>query len=136
MADLSHLLSSITIRNMTLKNRAVMAPMGTNLGNPDGTVSDASVAYLTRRAVGGPGLIITEIVGVHPSGLAINTQLSAYDDRFIPGLKRLTDAAHKADCRIAAQLHHAGRESLYMLAKGKAIGPFTFSQPHLWNPAS
>jgi 2,4-dienoyl-CoA reductase-like NADH-dependent reductase (Old Yellow Enzyme family)/thioredoxin reductase len=123
MTDLSHLFSPITIRNMTLKNRAVMAPMGTNLCNPDGTVSDASVAYLTRRAMGGPGLIITEIVGVHPSGLATNTQLSAYDDRFIMGLKRLTDAVHKADRRIAAQLHHAGRESLYMLAKGKAIGP-------------
>jgi len=123
MAQLDSLFSPLSIRNMRLQNRAVMAPMGTNLGNPDGTVSDASIAYLARRAKGGPGLIITEIIGVHPSGLAINTQLCAFEDRHTSGLRRLADTAHREGCRVAAQLHHAGRESLYMLAKGKAIAP-------------
>lgn len=56
-----HLFSSVTINGMTLKNRAVMPPMGTGYGNPDSTVSDRLVAYLARRAQGGTGLIITSV---------------------------------------------------------------------------
>ncbi len=111
------------IKTMELPNRAVLPPMGTNLGNADGTVSEANLAYLKRRAKGGPGLIITEISAVHPSGVAINSELGAYDDRFIPGLKKLADVAHAAGCKVALQLHHAGRESLYLLKEGKAIAP-------------
>jgi 2,4-dienoyl-CoA reductase-like NADH-dependent reductase (Old Yellow Enzyme family)/thioredoxin reductase len=123
MDRFDNLFSTIRIRGMELSNRVVMPPMGTLLGNPDGTVSEAVIAYLKRRAEGGPGLIMTEIVGVHPNGLSINTQLSAFDDRFIPGLKRLVDVAHERDIKIAMQIHHAGRESFFMLAEGKAIGP-------------
>ncbi|MCJ7495065.1 MAG: FAD-dependent oxidoreductase [Deltaproteobacteria bacterium] len=123
MTHLQNLFSSIKIKTMELPNRAVMPPMGTNLGNADGTVSEANLAYLKRRARGGPGLIITEISAVHPSGVAINSELGAYDDRFIPGLKKLADVAHAAGCKVALQLHHAGRESLYLLKEGKAIAP-------------
>jgi len=123
MNHLQNLFSSIMIKTMELPNRAVMPPMGTNLGNADGTVSEANLAYLKRRARGRPGLIITEISAVHPSGVAINSELGVYDDRFIPGLKKLADVAHAAGCKVALQLHHAGRESLYLLKEGKAIAP-------------
>ncbi|MDP3038880.1 MAG: NADH:flavin oxidoreductase, partial [Deltaproteobacteria bacterium] len=123
MTHLQNLFSSIMIKTMELPNRAVMPPMGTNLGNADGTVSEANLAYLKRRARGGPGLIITEISAVHPSGVAINSELGAYDDRFIPGLKKLAEVGHAAGCKVALQLHHAGRESLYLLKEGKAIAP-------------
>jgi 2,4-dienoyl-CoA reductase-like NADH-dependent reductase (Old Yellow Enzyme family)/thioredoxin reductase len=120
---MKYLFSPIKIRTMELANRVVMAPIGTNLGNPDSTVSDSSVAYLKRRVSGGLGLVITEIVGVHPNGLVIDNQLGVFDNRFIAGLKRFVDTAHKAGCKIAIQLHHAGRESYPMLLQGKAIGP-------------
>jgi len=108
---------------LNLVNRAVMPPMGTNLGNPDGTVSEANLAYIKRRARGGAGLIITEITSVHPSGSVIPNELGAYDDRFIPGLKKISDAVHAAGSKVALQLHHAGRESLYLLQQGKAVAP-------------
>lgn len=123
MNYLPNLFSPIKIKSMELANRAVMAPMGTNLGNEDGTVSEANIAYLRRRAQGRPGLIITEVTAVHPSGAAINRELAVYDDRFIPGLRRLADIAHAAGCKIALQLHHAGRESLFLLKQGRAIAP-------------
>ena len=123
MSALHHLFSPITIKTMELKNRVVMPPMGTNLGNPDGTVSKENIAFLRRRARGGPGLIITEITAVHPHGVVSPNQLGAYDDRFIPGLKQLVSLAHEAGCRIAMQIHHAGRESFFLLNQGKAIGP-------------
>ncbi len=111
------------IKSLTLVNRAVMPPMGTNLGNPDGTVSEANLAYMKRRAMGGPGLIITEITSVHPSGSVVPNQLAVYDNRFIPGLKKMVNAVHAAGSKIALQLHHAGGESLYLLQQKKAIAP-------------
>jgi len=123
MKSLQNLLSPVKIKAMELPNRVVLAPMGTNLGNADGTVSEANLAYLKRMAKGGVGLIITEVSAVHPSGSAISNELGVYDDRFIPGLKRLADVAHAAGSRIALQLHHAGRESLHLLQEKKAIAP-------------
>ena len=123
MSRLTHLFSPITVRKMELANRVVMPPMGTSLGNPDATVSEALLAYIRRQARGGAGLIITEITAVHPSGAVWESQLGAYDDRSIPGLKNLADVVHEAGGKAALQLHHAGRESLYLLNKGEAIGP-------------
>jgi 2,4-dienoyl-CoA reductase-like NADH-dependent reductase (Old Yellow Enzyme family)/thioredoxin reductase len=120
---LPSLFSPIKIKSLELVNRVVMPPMGTNLGNPDGTVSEANLAYLKRRARGGAGLIITEITSVHPSGCVISNQLGIYDDRFIPGLKKIADAVHAAGTKVCLQLHHAGRESLYLLQQGKALAP-------------
>jgi 2,4-dienoyl-CoA reductase-like NADH-dependent reductase (Old Yellow Enzyme family)/thioredoxin reductase len=123
MGTLSHILSPLKIKSMELPNRVVMPPMGTNLGNVDGTVSVENIAYLKRRAKGQPGLIITEITGVHPDGMVSPNQLAAYDDRFIPGLRQMVAVAHEAGCKIALQIHHSGRESLYLLGKGRAMGP-------------
>ncbi len=120
---LSSLFSPIKIKSLELVNRVVMPPMGTNLGNPDGTVSEANLAYLKRRARGGVGLIITEITSVHPGGSTMPNQLGAYDDRFIPGLKKISDAVHAAGSKVALQLHHAGRESFSLLQEGKAVAP-------------
>lgn len=123
MNKLSHILSPLKIKSMELPNRVVMPPMGTNLGNADGTVSPENLAYLKRRAKGKPGLLITEITGVHPNGMVTPHEIAAFDDRFIPGLRQMADAAHREGCKIAMQVHHSGRESLYMLGQGKAVGP-------------
>jgi len=120
MNSLKHLLSPIKIRNMEVPNRCVMPPMGTNLGNRDGTVSEANIAYLKRRAESGVGLVISEIIGVHPSGCV---GLGVFDDKFIPGLKKLADVVHATGNKVAMQLHHAGREAFFQLKKGTAIGP-------------
>jgi 2,4-dienoyl-CoA reductase-like NADH-dependent reductase (Old Yellow Enzyme family)/thioredoxin reductase len=117
------LFSPIKIKSLELVNRAVMPPMGTNLGNSDGTVSEANLAYIRRRARGGAGLIITEIASVHPSGSAIPNELGAFHDQFIPGLRKIADVVHAASSKVTLQLHHAGRESLYLLQKGKAVAP-------------
>ena len=119
---LPYLFSPIKIKSLELTNRVVMPPMGTLLGNPDGTVSEANLAYIKRRARGGPGLIITEITSVHPTG-SLRNELGAYDDRFIPGLKKIVEVVHAAGGKVAMQLHHSGRENLDLLKEGKAVAP-------------
>jgi 2,4-dienoyl-CoA reductase-like NADH-dependent reductase (Old Yellow Enzyme family)/thioredoxin reductase len=97
--------------------------MGTILANNDGSVSEALLAYLERRVSSGAGLVITEITSVHPSGSAAPSQLAAYDDIFIPGLKKIADVVHARGSKVAMQLHHCGREGLYQLQRGQAIAP-------------
>jgi 2,4-dienoyl-CoA reductase-like NADH-dependent reductase (Old Yellow Enzyme family)/thioredoxin reductase len=123
LEKLKHLLSPIKIKNLELANRVVMPPMGTSLSNDDGTVGDALLAYISRQARSGAGLIISEITCVHPSGVVGPNHLRAYDDEFIPGLKKYADAIHEAGGKTAMQLHHAGRESFFLLMQGEAIGP-------------
>ncbi|MBU4315825.1 MAG: FAD-dependent oxidoreductase [Proteobacteria bacterium] len=122
MKTLNHLLSPITINGMTVPNRAVMPPMGTNLGI-DNHVSEANLAYMKHMAGSGAGLIITEITCVHPSGLSGPSHIGIYDDKFLPGLTKWAGVIHDQGGKAIAQLHHTGRESAYMLQKGEAVGP-------------
>jgi len=71
-----------------------MPGMGTLFGNFDNTVSDRMKGYIEARAKGGTGLMIVEYTAVNPGGRAAVMQLSIWDDRFIEGLKELTDIAH------------------------------------------
>jgi len=103
------LLQPIKIKNMVVNNRVVMPGMGTLFGNFDNTVSDRMKGYIEARAKGGTGLMIVEYTAVNPGGRAAVMQLGIWDDRFIKGLKELTDIAHSYEKKIGIQLHHAGR---------------------------
>lgn len=67
MSNLDPLFESITIKNVEMKNRYVMAPMG-NVGHADaqGAFSQSAVEYFVKRAKGGVGLIITGLCDVAP----------------------------------------------------------------------
>jgi 2,4-dienoyl-CoA reductase-like NADH-dependent reductase (Old Yellow Enzyme family)/NADPH-dependent 2,4-dienoyl-CoA reductase/sulfur reductase-like enzyme len=123
MKTLEHLLTPIRIKSLDIANRVVMPPMGTGLGNEDGTVSEANLAYLRRRARSGAGLYITEITEIDPVGAVAPTCLGIWDDTFIPGLRKMADIVHAAGSNIAMQLHHCGRESLYQTRKRTAVAP-------------
>ena len=130
----SHLFSPITINGMTLKNRAVMPPMGTGYGNADGTVSDRLLAYLARRAQGGTGLIITEICAVDPRGKGFPNELGAWKDDFISGLVRIPEALHRYGAKVALQLHHAGRETFEAAAGAMPEAPSAIPSVILGQP--
>ena len=99
------------IGRMDIKNRLVMAPMVTRYGSDDGFVTERSRDYYEARAKGGVGLVIVEATHVHRHGRYILNQLSLSDDRFIPGMRQLVEAVHRHGTKIAAQLHHGGREA-------------------------
>ena len=105
------LFSPVVIGRMELKNRAVMPAMGTGYGGRDGQVTDRLVAYLKRRAAGGVGLIITEVCAIDRRGKGFPSELGLWGDEFIEGFARLADTIHAEGGKVAAQLHHAGRET-------------------------
>jgi 2,4-dienoyl-CoA reductase-like NADH-dependent reductase (Old Yellow Enzyme family) len=77
---------------LVLKNRVVMAPMTTWASNDDGTVSDQEEAYYRRRAQD-VGLVITGCTHVQANGVGFTGEFAAYDDSFIPSLRKLALAA-------------------------------------------
>ena len=74
-------------------------------------------------ARGGAGLIIIEVCAViRPADLPYG-ELCVYEDRFIPGLRKLTEIAHAAGQRSPCTSIMPTRESLYLLKQKKAIAP-------------
>lgn len=113
MSQFQNLFAPLAIRGMTLKNRVVMMPMGTNFALESGGISDRHIQYYQQRAKGGTGLIVVENVCVDfPLGSNGTTQLRLDHDRFIPGLSRLCQAVHQEGSCISVQLNHAGASAL------------------------
>ncbi|MCP5395207.1 MAG: FAD-dependent oxidoreductase [Sphingomonadaceae bacterium] len=104
-----HLLSPGRIGTLELRNRIAVTAMGVSLAEMDGSVGERIMAYHEEQAKGGVGLIITGVTGVAwPVGCVQLSQTAISEDRFIPGLKQLTDRVHAHGAKIAAQLHHGG----------------------------
>jgi len=108
---LTKLFENVPLKNLQLKNRFVRSATYDGLAEPGGYVSDKQVKYFSDLAEGGVGLIIAGIAHVHATGQISNIQNSITGDEFIPGLKRITEEAHKHQVKIAIQLFHAGREA-------------------------
>jgi 2,4-dienoyl-CoA reductase-like NADH-dependent reductase (Old Yellow Enzyme family)/NADPH-dependent glutamate synthase beta subunit-like oxidoreductase len=95
------------IGNIEIKNRFVIPAMHLS-SSEGGFMHEDIVEFYRVRAEGGFGFIIVGGIGVSQRGQGVPLMLSIKDDKFIPGLKQLTDAVHKAGAKVCAQLYHAG----------------------------
>src|SRR3990172_6432131 len=105
---MTELFSPKRIGAVEVPNRIVMPAMTTRLAEPDGSVSEATIAYFGARAEGGVGLVTVEMASPERAGRHRFRELGIYDDRFLPGLRRLTDALHVLGAKASIQLGHAG----------------------------
>lgn len=101
------LLEPYALHTLELRNRIVMAPMTTWAGNEDGTVSADEEAYYRVR-VKDVGLVITGCTHVQANGKGFSDEFAAYDDRFVPSLRRLAAAAKSGGAPAILQIFHAG----------------------------
>ena len=129
MSQIKRLFTPITINGMVLKNRIVMSPIYTGYATGSGEVTDRLIRYYVERALGRTGLIVIEFTTIDPLGGAFPNMLSIYDDRVIPGLKRLTNAVHKAGAKIAMQIAHSGRRTHSTLIGAQPVAPSAIPQP-------
>lgn len=98
-----------TVRRMTVKNRIVMTPMGTNYGESSGEMSLFHLNYYDLRARGGTGLIIVENANVDfPTGSNGTSQIRIDHDKFMPRYYKLTELIHQQGGCAAIQINHAG----------------------------
>lgn len=112
-SNYQHIFSPLTVKNMTIKNRIVMMPMGTNYGEQNGEMSFLHINYYEERAKGGVGLIIVENASVDsPEGSNGTTQLRIDHDNYIPRLYKFCENLHKHGTCIAIQINHAGASAM------------------------
>ena len=110
------------IGSLTLRNRLVMAPMGSNFAETDGTCGERIQAYYEARAKGGAGLLIMGVCAIaYPNGTGEPFQVGVSRDDFIPGLAAIAARVHKHGAKIAMQLHHGGKTSAQDMAQGREI---------------
>ena len=122
----SALLSPITIGNMHLPNRVIMAPL-TRLRSADTTGVKAGIGgnatalmaeYYSQRA--SAGMIITEATDISPNAKGYAGAPAIYNDEQIQAWRQVTDSVHQAGGRMGMQLWHTGLVSHASLQPGQA----------------
>lgn len=97
---------------LTIRNRAVMSPMGTDLADTNGNATQRLIAYYAERAKGGIGLIINEYTGVDDvDSIPTQHNLRMAQDYNVKAAEELTRTVHQYGAKIFAQLHHGGATS-------------------------
>lgn len=111
-------------RGPALKNRILLAPLTNWQCHEDGTVSQDEVQWLTRCAAGGFSMVMTCAANVQPCGKAFPGQMEFYDDKHLPGLRRVAEAIRRHGALSSVQLHHGVLRVDPQLAGGGApVGP-------------
>lgn len=107
---MSQLFSQFTLRELTLRNRTVVAPM-CQYSAKHGYANDWHFVHLGRFALGGFGLVILEATGVNPEGRISYGDLGLWEDGQIAPLKHIVDFLHAEGSAAGIQLAHAGRKA-------------------------
>lgn len=102
--------SIFRLRNLELQNRIVMSSMG-QYSAKNGLVNDWHFQHYTSRAIGGLGLIMTEMTAVSETGRITLGCTGIYTENQIIEWKRITNFIHQnTQTKIGIQLGHSGRK--------------------------
>jgi 2,4-dienoyl-CoA reductase-like NADH-dependent reductase (Old Yellow Enzyme family) len=107
---MSMLFKPIQFKDLTIKNRIMMAPM-CMYSAKDGVVSDFHMAHLGARAVGGVGLIMVEATGVSPEGRISPYDAGIWDKKHVEAFKPIVKFCKSFGSAMGIQLAHAGRKA-------------------------
>ncbi|HAX96474.1 MAG TPA: oxidoreductase [Prolixibacteraceae bacterium] len=107
---MSKLLSPLTIKDITFKNRIAISPM-CQYSAWDGYANNWHLVHYGSRAVGGAGLIIQEATGVSPEGRITPGDLGIYLDEHLENLTAITTFVKQHGGVPGIQLAHAGRKA-------------------------
>ncbi|MGW5369450.1 bifunctional salicylyl-CoA 5-hydroxylase/oxidoreductase [Streptomyces sp. NPDC004011] len=99
------------LRGLTLRNRVVVSPMDM-YSAADGMPGDFHLVHLGARALGGAGLVMTEMVCVSEQGRITPGCAGLYTGRQAEAWRRITDFVHRRSpgTAIGVQLGHSGRK--------------------------
>ena len=105
------LFSPIQLGPISLSNRLMISPMCQYSAQDDGIPNDWHMVHYGARAVGGAGLMFTEMTDVSKDARITPGCASLYDDAQEQAWKRIVDFVHeRTQSKIGVQLAHAGRK--------------------------
>jgi len=121
--DYAALFEPLRLGRKTVRNRFVFAAHQTNFATHH-CFEKRHASYYQARAAGGAGLIVLEGSVVHPSDWPYEYVIRGYDERVVPGYRRIVDAVHGHGALVIAHLTHSGMQ-----------GSSHYSQAPLWAPS-
>lgn len=102
--------STFSLRAMTLQNRIVMSAMG-QYSAENGVVNDWHLVHYGNRAIGGLGLIITEMTAISNTGRITLGCAGIYTKEQVLEWKKITNFIHQnSNTKIGMQIGHSGRK--------------------------
>ncbi|MDQ8729808.1 NADH:flavin oxidoreductase/NADH oxidase [Bradyrhizobium sp. LHD-71] len=104
------LFTPIKLRELTARNRVVIAPMLQYSGR-DGLPTDWHLLHLGKFALGGAGIVFSEAIAIEERGRITYGDLGLYRDDQVAPLRRITDLIKQHGAIPAVQLAHAGRKA-------------------------
>jgi 2,4-dienoyl-CoA reductase-like NADH-dependent reductase (Old Yellow Enzyme family) len=110
-------------RGPVWRNRVALAPLTNRQSGADGRLSEDELRWLTARAEGGLGLVMTCAAHVEARGQGFAGQLGVFGPEHEEGLARLAAALRGAGAVSAVQLHHAGRRAPAELIGETPVAP-------------
>ncbi len=111
------LFEPFTVSGVRMRNRVMMAPMGSCQSDDEGFVTEQTVAYYARRATGGLGAITVEAALVAPE--THGHEPGIHGPEFLPGLRRVADVIKAQGVAVGIQLMHPGRQ----VTSGPCVAP-------------
>ncbi len=109
-APVPPMFTSLRLRRLVLRNRVVVSPMDM-YSAVDGMPNDFHLVHLGARALGGAGLVFTEMTCVSREGRISPGCCGMYLPEHVPAFKRLVDFVHDwSGAKICLQLGHSGRK--------------------------
>jgi anthraniloyl-CoA monooxygenase len=127
------------LRGLTLPNRVVVSPMLTYSADSDGCATDFHMVHYGSRALGGAGLVMTEMLAVSPEGRTTPACAGLYDDAQIEAWRAINDFAHRHSAsKTCAQIGHAGARATCRTAEAGYDAPLSepwrivSASPHSW----
>lgn len=109
-SDVAALFRPYTLRDVTLPNRLVMAPMCQYVAS-DGFADDWHLTHLGSRAAGGIGTVMVEATAVTAQGRISPGDVGIWKDEHIAPLARIASFIRSQGSVPAIQLAHAGRKA-------------------------
>lgn len=116
MSELDPLFQPITVGDLVLPNRVLMAPLTRNRAQGDGTPKAMAQIYYRQRA--SAGLIISEATQISAMGKGYIDTPGVYTDAHVAAWRDIVQAVHAGGGRIFCQLWHVGRISHTSLLPG------------------
>lgn len=107
----------------SMPNRFMLAPLTNLQSHADGTLSDDEYHWLTLRARGGFGAVMTCASHVQEQGQGFPGQLGCFGEKHVSGLSRLASGIKAEGSLALLQLHHAGMRSPSDLIGGSPLCP-------------
>lgn len=118
----SHLFTPKHIGNLEIRNRIVMLPMTMGYAEADGSVGDRFIAYFAERAKGGAGMIIIPFTPMYAGS---HMAPGVFDDRYLPGIRKLATALRnhgaKSACQLITSYHMVSKDNMAELVGPSAV---------------